>query len=434
MSRNLSCLFFLVASIVAATAPAATVIHAGRLIDGVSSKAAERVTVTVEGNRIVAVEPGFRAGTAQDRVIDLKQATVLPGLMDMHVHITEENTPGYELGRYKKSPADYAYDGAVYAERTLKAGFTTVRDTGDVLFNVSLSLRNAINAGKVIGPRIFAAGRIIASTGGHGDITNGWGPHLLAAPGIGDSVIDGPAQAMQAVRQRYKDGTDVVKITVTGGVLSIAKSGLAPQFNDEELRAMITTAHDYGMTVAAHAHGLEGMKRAVKAGVDSIEHGTFMDRELMESMKTSGTHYVPTISAGRWVYQQAQKPGAYPEVVREKALAIGPQIQKTFGEAYRAGVRVMFGTDAGVFPHGQNAREFQYMVEAGMPAMDAIQSATMVAAKFLKIDDRLGSIERGKTADLIAVPGDPLADITALQRVSFVMKDGVVYSEPTQQR
>jgi imidazolonepropionase-like amidohydrolase len=407
-----------------------TLLHAGKLIDGISKQPRERVTVVVEGNRIAAIEPGFRAGTPQDRVVDLAQATVLPGLMDMHVHLTEQNAPNFELSRYKMAPADYAFDGAVYAERTLKSGFTTVRDTGDVLYNVSLSLRNAINAGKVIGPRIFAAGRIIATTGGHGDRTNGWGPHLLAIPGIEDSIVDGPAEAMRAVRQHYKDGTNVIKITVTGGVLSIATSGMAPQFSDEELRAVITTAHDYGMTVAAHAHGLEGMTRAVQAGIDSIEHGTFMDRNLMELMKKKGTHYVPTISAGRWVYEQAQKPGAYPDVVRDKALAIGPQIQKTFGDAYRAGVRVMFGTDAGVFPHGLNGREFQYMVEAGMPAMEAIQSATIVPARFLKIDDRLGSVESGKTADLIAVPGDPLADITLLQRVSFVMKDGVIYSEP----
>jgi imidazolonepropionase-like amidohydrolase len=426
--------FILLLGLSGAASEAATLIHAGRLIDGIAKQPRERVTVVVEGNHIVAVEAGFRPAGSADRVIDLEQSTLLPGLMDTHVHITEENTAGFELARYKKAPADYAYDGAVFAERTLKAGFTTVRDAGDTLYNVSLSLRNAINAGKVAGPRIFAAGRIIASTGGHGDFTNGWGPHLLAAPGIEDNIVDGPAEAMRAVRQHYKDGTDVIKITVTGGVLSIAKSGMAPQLSDEELRAIIATAHDYGMTVAAHAHGLEGMTRAVKAGVDSIEHGTFMNRELMELMKKSGTHYVPTISAGKWVYEQAQKPGVYPDVVRDKALAIGPQIQKTFAEAYRTGVRVMFGTDAGVFPHGQNAREFQYMVEAGMPAMEAIQAATIVAARFLKIDDRLGSVETGKTADLIAVPGDPLADITLLQRVSFVMKDGVIYGEPAPQR
>ena len=421
---------FLLGYLSVAASDGATLLHAGKLIDGVSKQPRERVTVIVEGNRIAGVESGFRAATAQDRVVDLEQATLLPGLMDMHVHITEENVPGYELARFKRPAADYAYDGAVYAERTLRAGFTTVRDTGDILYNVSLSLRNAINAGKVPGPRIFAAGRIIATTGGHGDFTNGWGPHLLAAPGITDNIVDGPAEAMRAVRQHYKDGTDVIKITVTGGVLSIAKSGLAPQFSDDELRALINTAHDYGLTVAAHAHGLEGMTRAVAAGVDSIEHGTFMDRNLMEQMKKSGTHYVPTISAGRWVFERAQQPGTYPDVVRDKALAIGPHIQKTFSDAYRAGVRVMFGTDAGVFPHGLNAREFQYMVEEGMPAMEAIQSATIVAARFLKIDDRLGSVEGGKTADLIAVPGDPLADITLLQRVSFVMKDGVIYSEP----
>ncbi len=303
-----------VAGLLAGAAPAATLIHAGRLIDGVASKPAERVTVVVVGERIVGIEPGFREGSAQDQVIDLTQATLLPGLMDMHVHITEENTAGYELARFKKAPADYAFDGVVYAERTLMAGFTTVRDTGDTMFNVSLSLRNAINAGKVASPRIFTAGRIIATAGGHGDFSNGWGPQLLAAPGITDSIIDGPAEAMRAVRQHYKDGTDVIKITVTGGVLSIAKSGMAPQFSAEELRAIVTTAHDYGMSVAAHAHGLEGMTRAVQAGVDSIEHGTFMDRELMELMKKSGTHYVPTISAGRsgstsgWVASKRARP------------------------------------------------------------------------------------------------------------------------------
>ncbi|HKE46013.1 MAG TPA: amidohydrolase family protein [Steroidobacteraceae bacterium] len=408
---------------------AAVLIQAGHLIDGVANRTTGEVTIVVEGSRITAIEPGFRSAGAQDQVIDLHSATVLPGLMDMHVHITEEASPGYELARYKKSETDYALDGVVYANRTLQAGFTTVRDCGDVLYNVAFSLRNAINAGKIPGPRIFAAGRIISSTGGHGDVTNGWGPHLIAGPGVEDNIVDGPAEAIRAVREHYKEGADVIKITATGGVLSIAKSGQAPQFNDEELRAIINTAHDYGMTVAAHAHGLEGMRRAVNAGIDSIEHGTYMDHELMLLMKSKGTHYVPTLSAGRWVYEQAQKPDAYPEVVRVKALTIGPQLQKTFSEAYKAGVRIMFGTDASVFPHGLNAREFQYMVEGGMPAMEAIKAATMVPAKYLKIDDRLGSIEKGKLADIIAVPGDPLADITTLQHVSFVMKEGIVYKQ-----
>jgi imidazolonepropionase-like amidohydrolase len=419
----------LLACFVGLPLPAATLIQAGHLIDGVSNRTTDNVTIVVEGNRISAIESGFRAAGAQDHAIDLRNATVLPGLMDMHVHLTEETSAGYELARYKKSPADYALDGVVYADRTLKAGFTTVRDCGDIMFNVAFSLRNAINAGKVPGPRIFAAGRIIASTGGHGDFTNGWGPHLIAGPGVEDNVVDGPAEAMRAVRQHYKEGADLIKITVTGGVLSIAKSGQAPQFNDEELRAIINTAHDYGLTVAAHAHGLEGMRRAVNAGIDSIEHGTFMDHELMLLMKSKGTYYVPTLSAGRWVYEQAQKPDTYPEIVRAKALTIGPQLQKTFADAYKAGVRIMLGTDAGVFPHGLNAREFQYMVEAGMPPMEAIKSATMVPAKYLKIDDRLGSIEKGKLADIVAVPGDPLADITLLQRISFVMKDGIIYRQ-----
>jgi imidazolonepropionase-like amidohydrolase len=318
----------------------------------------------------------------------------------------------------------------MFAERTLLAGFTTVRDLGDS-FTASLALRNAINAGKLPGPRIFAAGKSIATTGGHADPTNGWAQHL-GGQNVGprDGVIDGVDEAAQAVRQRYKDGSDVIKITATGGVLSIAKNGLNPQFTEEEIRAVVATARDYGFTVAAHAHGAEGMKRAVRAGVDSIEHGTFMDEETMRLMRERGTHYVPTITAGQWVFDRSQEDGFFPQVVRPKAAMVGPQIQSTFAKAYRAGVKIMFGTDTGVSAHGDNGREFVLMVEAGMPAMEAIQSATIVPARFLDIEDRLGSVQRGKVADLIAVPGDPLTDISLMRQVNFVMKDGVVYRHP----
>lgn len=428
LPSGLSLLALPIALLLASTAPAATLIHAGRLIDGVSNKPVERVTVIVEGSQIVAVEAGFRAGSPQDQVIDLGQATLLPGLMDMHTHLTSEYKRTSELNRFKDNATDVAYESVQYAERTLLAGFTTVRNLGDS-FNASIALRKAINAGRIIGPRIFTAGKGIATTGGHGDPTNGWAEHLGGRAGPAEGVIDGPQQAAQAVRQRYKDGADLIKITATGGVLSVAKSGQNPQFTEEEVRAVVAAARDYGFTVAAHAHGTEGIKRAVRAGVDTIEHGTFMDREGMELMKQKGTYYVPTISAGRWVYEQAQDPTFFPELVRPKALEVGPQIQKTFGDAYKAGVKILFGTDSGVSAHGDNAREFQFMVEAGMPPMEAIQAATIVAARFLKIDDRLGSIQRGKTADLIAVPGDPLSDITAMQRVSFVMKGGVIYKQ-----
>lgn len=423
--------FIAAAALAALALPAqpATLIHAGRLVDGVADKAVEQVTIVVDGRTIQAVERGFRAPASGDTVIDLRDATVLPGLMDMHVHLTMEYSRTSELDSYRKSEADVALDGVVYAERTLLAGFTTVRDLGDS-FLASLALRNAINAGRLKGPRIFAAGKAIASTGGHGDPTNGRARWLdLPTPGSTEGVCNGPDACREAVRQRYKDGSDVIKITATGGVLSLAKSGQGPQFTAEELAAIVATAKDYGFTVAAHAHGTEGIRRAVKAGVDSIEHGTFMDDETMQLMKQKGTYYVPTISAGRWVYDHAQQPDFFPAIVRPKALQVGPQIQSTFGKAWKAGVRIMFGTDCGVCAHGSNAKEFQYMVEGGMPPMEAIRSATIVPARFLGIADRLGSIEPGKLADLVAVPGDPLADITAMQRVRFVMKEGAVYRQ-----
>ena len=412
------------------TAQAATLIHAGRVIDGVSAQASVKQTIVVDKGRIVAVEAGYREAQAGDQLIDLREATVMPGLMDMHVHITSEYSRSSELDRFKKNAADVALDGAMFAERTLQAGFTTVRDLGDS-FTASLALRNAINAGKLPGPRIFAAGKSIATTGGHADPTNGWAQHL-GGQNVGprDGVIDGVDEAAQAVRQRYKDGSDVIKITATGGVLSIAKNGLNPQFTEEEIRAIVTTARDYGFTVAAHAHGAEGMKRAVRAGVDSIEHGTFMDEETMRLMRERGTHYVPTITAGQWVFDRSQEEGFFPQVVRPKAAMVGPQIQSTFAKAYRAGVKIMFGTDTGVSAHGDNGREFVLMVEAGMPAMEAIQSATIVPARFLDIEDRLGSVQSGKVADLIAVPGDPLENISLMRQVNFVMKDGVVYRHP----
>jgi imidazolonepropionase-like amidohydrolase len=413
-----------------ATLQAATLIHAGRIIDGVADAPLTERTVIVDGGRITAIEAGYRKPGAGDTVVDLRKSTLMPGLMDMHVHLTSEYSRRSEVEGFKKDGTDVALDGVLYAQRTLQAGFTTIRDLGDG-FRASIALRNAINAGKVPGPRIFAAGTSIATTGGHADPTNGWADFLGGANvGPIDGVINGPDQAAQAVRQRYKEGSDLIKITATGGVLSVAKSGLNPQFTEEEIRAVVNTARDYGFKVAAHAHGAEGMKRAVRAGVDSIEHGTFMDEETFALMKERGTHFVPTISAGRWVFDRSQEDGFFPALVRPKAAAIGPQIQGTFGRAYKAGVKIMFGSDTGVSPHGDNGREFVLMVEAGMPPMQAIKSATMVPAKFLEIDDQLGSVQVGKLADLVAVPGDPLADIELMRRVHFVMKEGVVHRRP----
>jgi imidazolonepropionase-like amidohydrolase len=408
---------------------AATLIHAGSVIDGVSDRALTERTVVVDGGRITAIEAGYRAPGPGDTLIDLRGGTLLPGLMDMHVHLTSEYSRSAELDRFKKDGTDVALDGAVYAQRTLLAGFTTVRDLGDS-FRASIALRNAINAGKLPGPRIFASGKSIATTGGHADPTNGWAAHLGGRVGPTEGVVDGPWDAAEAVRQRYKEGSDTIKITATGGVLSIAKSGLNPQFTEEEIRAVVATARDYGFKVAAHAHGAEGMKRAVRAGVDTIEHGTFMDDETMALMKQKGTFYVPTISAGRWVFDRSKEAGFFPEIVRPKAASVGPQIQSTFAKAWRAGVPILFGTDTGVSAHGDNGREFRYMVEAGMPPMAAIQSATSATARFLEIDDRLGSVQVGKIADLVGVPGDPLADITVMERVNLVIKDGVVHKAP----
>jgi imidazolonepropionase-like amidohydrolase len=416
----------LAALLPAGAATAATLIHAGRLIDGTGAAPRERVTIAVDGGRIRSVESGFAAPAAGDEVVDLSAATVLPGLMDMHVHLTSEHSRTSEIEAVKKSESDGAYDSVVYAERTLLAGFTTVRNLGD-RWNTTIALRRAIEADKIKGPRIFTAGRSIGTRGGHADATNSFGPFLASDDPRLDTVCNGPDECREAVRQRYKDGADSIKITATGGVLSIAKSGSAPQFTDAELEAVMSTAHDYGMKVAAHAHGAEGIKRAVRNGVDSIEHGTFLDDEGIRLMKEKGTHYVPTISAGRWVYDHAQDPTYFPAIVRPKALEVGPQIQKTFGNAWKAGVTIMFGTDCGVCAHGDNGKEFGYMVEAGMPAMEAIRSATMVPARYLGIDDRLGSVEVGKVADIVAVPGNPLDDVHVPERVSFVMKDGVIY-------
>jgi imidazolonepropionase-like amidohydrolase len=413
---------------VSATANADTLIHAGRLIDGESSRAVNDMTIRVSGNVITGIERGYSSAGPSDSVIDLKNATVLPGLMDMHVHLTGEYSANSNLDRFVLNEADYAFEAAKYAKRTLEAGFTVVRNVGDS-FNVTVALRKAIAEGDVPGPMIVTAAKGLASTGGHGDATNGWAAHFDADPTPKDGVVNSVEDARRAVRQRYKDGADWIKITATGGVLSVAKSGQNPQFTDEELRAIVDTAADYGLRVAAHAHGTEGMRRAVIAGVASIEHGTFMTEDIMDLMIERGTYYVPTILAGNWVAEKATIDGFFPELVRPKAAAIGPVIVETFRKAYARGVPIVFGTDTGVSAHGDNAQEFALMVQGGMPEMEAIKAATSVAADFLDIGDTHGRIEAGKQADIIAVRGDPLADISVLENVSFVMKGGHVYKD-----
>jgi imidazolonepropionase-like amidohydrolase len=404
-----------------------TFIHCGNLIDGKANVAQSQMTVIVEGNKITSVEKGFTTPGSADKLIDLSKKTVMPGLIDLHVHIESETSKDQALQRFTLSKADVAFRSTVFAKRTLMAGFTTVRDLGGS--GVNVSLRNAINQGLVVGPRIFTAGKSIATTGGHADPTNGYRDDLMGDPGPKEGVINSPEEARQAVRQRYKDGSDMIKITATGGVLSIAKDGSGPQFTDEELKAIIETAKDYGMHTAAHAHGTEGMKRAVMAGITTIEHGTKMTDEIMELMKQKGTYYVPTITAGKFVADKAKELGYYHPLVVPKALEIGPQIQLTFGKAYKKGVKIAFGTDAGVFPHGENGKEFGYMVEAGMPAMETIKSATITAASVLGMSDKIGTIEVGKLADIVATDENPLTNIKTMEKVGFVMKEGVVYKE-----
>jgi imidazolonepropionase-like amidohydrolase len=413
-----------------------TILHCGKLFDSRSGRVLGEHTVIVESGKLKSVEAGYAplpapGADAKVGYHDLKTSTCLPGWTDLHVHLGSQSSPQSYSEGFRLDDVDYAFRSVSYAEKTLMAGFTSVRDLGG---DVAPHLRDAIAQGMVKGPRIFAAGKSIASTGGHGDPTNGYNDmlsHMIGPPGPTEGVINSPEAARQAVRQRYKDGSDVIKITATGGVLSYAKSADAPQFTVDEIKAIVDTAKDYGYSVAAHAHGTEGMKRAVQAGVTSIEHGTEMTDEVMSLMKKHGTWYVPTISAGRFVADKAKIDGYFPEIVRPKAQKIGAQIQQTAGKAYKAGVKIAFGTDMGVGPHGDNAREFLYMVEAGMPAAYALQAATIRAAEVLGVDDQ-GVLEAGKRADVIAVPGDPVADIQNVMKVDFVMKEGVVHKSSSQ--
>ncbi|MBP9104299.1 MAG: amidohydrolase family protein [Chitinophagaceae bacterium] len=404
-----------------------TYIWCGTLIDGISNEPEKNMTIVVEKNKIATIESGFSKAGAADKVIDLKTKTVMPGWIDMHVHLEFETSPKRQLEGFTYNPADYAYQSVQFAEVTLMAGFTTVRDLAGS--GVNISLRNAINKGWIKGPRVYTAGKAISTTGGHIDPTNGYRKDLMGDPGPFDGVANGADECRQAVRQRYKDGSDLIKIAASGGVLSVAKSSSNPQFTEEEIKAIVETAKDYGFKVAVHAHGAEGMKRAIRAGVNSIEHGTLMDDEAIALFKQYGTWYVPTLTAGAAVADSAKIPGYYPALVTPKALEIGPQIKATLAKAYKAGVKIAFGTDAGVYKHGMNWLEFGLMNEAGMPIMETIKAATIYAADLLGEKDKLGSIEAGKLADIVAVDGDPLKDTKVFGKVVFVMKDGVVYKQ-----
>ena len=404
-----------------------TLLHCGKLIDTQQGKVLSNKTIVVFGSKILRIEDGFSSPKQVDIVIDLKSKTVLPGLIDMHVHIEGETSPSQYLEEFTLNEADVAFNAAEIANRTLMAGFTSVRDLGGS--GVNVSLRNAIAKGKIIGTRIFTAEKAIGTTGGHADPTNGWRKDLMGDPGPAEGVINSPAEARKAVRQRYKNGADWIKITATGGVLSVSKNGQNPQFTQEEANEIVNTAREYGMGVAAHAHGVEGMKRAIIAGVTTIEHGSLMDKETASLMKEYGTYLVPTLSAGRYVAKMAKIKGYYPEIIIPKIIEIDAKLRTTFAMVYKEGVNIAFGTDAGVFPHGENAKEFGYMVETGWSEMFSLQSATITNAKVLDMEKELGQISAGFIADIIAVDDDPTQNIHTMENVVFVMKEGVTYKQ-----
>ncbi len=405
-----------------------TYLLCGQLVDTKTGTIAAKKTIIVKENKIYKVMDGYVSPKSATAItVDLKDKVVLPGLIDFHVHIEQEFDRNTRLNKYILNEADVAFNSVGFAKTTLLNGFTTVRDLGGT--GVNISVRNAINAGKIPGPRVFTAGKSLATTGGHADPTNGSSRVLLGNPGPKEGVVNSVEDAKKAVRQRYKNGADCIKITATGGVLSVAKSGDNPQFTIEEVKAICETAKDYGMHVAAHAHGDEGMQRAIIGGVKTIEHGTYMSAETMELMKKHDAYLVPTITAGKEVEEKAKIPGFYPAIVVPKALAVGPQIQGTFAKAYKSGVGIAFGTDAGVFKHGNNGKEFGFMVAAGMPAMETIQSATITNAMLLQMQNEIGQIKKGFYADIIAVDDDPTKNIATMENVVFVMKDGVIYKK-----
>ena len=417
--------FFLVLSVQFFYLNGDVLIHAGNLIDVETGKIESRKSIVIKNSLITSVSDGYINKSDFQEYYDLKGSYVLPGLMDAHVHLAQEYVPKAERD-LKVEPEFNAIFAAANAIKTLNAGFTTVRNVGDGGME-TISLRNAINKGIVPGPRILTSGKTIATTGGHGDPTNGLPTDLYEPPTPEEGVVDSFEDIKKAVRQRYKDGTDGIKITATGGVLSVAKSGENPQFTNNELEALISIANDYGLWVAAHAHGKEGMLRAVNAGVTSIEHGTFMDEEVMDAMKKNGTYYVPTILAGEWVAEKSKIDNFFPELVRPKAAKIGPQILDTFTKAHKYGVKIAFGTDSGVSAHGDNWQEFELMVKGGMSPLETIQSATLETAKLFKLENEIGKIKTGFSADIIALRDNPLENIESLKDISFVMKEGTRY-------
>lgn len=401
--------------------------QAGRLLADPSSGVVLRdKTLVIRGNQVVEIRDGFVSGSETgDRTVDLRDGFVLPGLIDSHVHLTSQQNPNGRLQQVTDSSSDRTMAGAGYARRTLMAGFTTVADLG-AANEAIFALRDGIRRGDVPGPRIIASGSTVSIHGGHGD-ANGYRDdvmHLLSP----ESVCSGPDDCMRAVRTQVRSGADIIKIMATGGVLSNTAAGLGQQFTDAELAAIVEVAHRMGRQVTAHAHGVDGINAFLRAGGDSIEHGTYLDAESLRLLRREGTYLVPTLLAGDFVARIAASPdNFFTPAQTAKALEAGPKMLDMAGRAHDGGVRIAFGTDSGVSAHGDNAQEFALLVRAGMTPLEAVQSATVVAAAHLRISGEAGRITPGMPADLIAVSGDPLSDVTVLERVRFVMKGGVVY-------
>ncbi len=411
-----------------------TLIRCGHLLSSAAKDVQSNVTLVVKNDRVDSIVDGLTGPdlaaekTAGARIdeIDLKSSYVLPGLIDCHVHLMNEWDKTVRIRGVTESNEFAAVRGVMYARKTIEAGFTTVRDLGANSPQAIFALRDAIDQGVVVGPRIIAAGHWIAMTGGHGDHTNGYRADMIPQPTPDDGIADGPDECVKAVRNQIKLGADVIKVTATGGVLSASTAGLAQHLSDPELEAIVKTAHSLKRKVAAHAHGLDGINAAIRAGVDSVEHGTYLEESSIKLMKEHGTYHVPTLLAAQTVFEHAHEPGYYLPMVAKKALLVGPVAKEMFRKSHEAGVKIAFGTDTGVSPHGQNAREFKLMVDAGMTPLEAIRAATITASELLDLQKEIGTLEAGKSADLIAVSGDPMKDVTELERVGFVMRGGVV--------
>jgi len=411
--------------------PQLTYIVAGRLFDSTSDKIRENVLITVEGDRIKSVAPNTGAAP-QGTVIDLSHYTVLPGLIDCHTHLSSRADRYDPIYRFKDTPFDHAFYAVVNARKTLEAGFTTVRDVGSPPF-LAVDLRNSINEGFIPGPRVIASGPGISITGGHGDLNN-YSPQTRVSMFPDErnfQIADDVNQLRHVVRAQVKYGVDVIKILATGGVLSRGDNPGAPQFTFEELKAAAETAHMAGRKIAAHAHGTEGIKNAILAGIDSIEHASLIDEEGIRLAKEHGTYLVMDIYNDDYILNEAPKVGLPQENI-DKEKMVGRLQRENFEKAVKAGVKMAFGTDAGVYPHGDNARQFYYMVKFGMTPAQAIRAATSSAADLIGRSKDVGSIEPGKFADIIAVQSDPLADVKVLEHVDFVMKGGTIYKDPRQ--